>query len=227
LRPSKVLLHIPEHPLQRQYSEERERKYNKFYYMALFFLAVIYIIQSMLILIVRKSFGFPSGFIAMRGSFSGMLVFLILIGKYLEHRIYLNRVLLGVVLIYGALLLAIQSQYTSVKSIWFHRITLLELVVVLLVGVNSRKFKFSQTLFLYGIYSVIWVIFYIVNPNMDYEYIFYYFIFAFYIIINYYLTEFNDIRRFNIGLKQNQKNYLQDNLISQLLPTHVLFNFLS
>jgi hypothetical protein len=50
----------------------------------------------------------------------------------------LNRILLGGILIYGAILLAVQSQHTTVKSIWFHRITLLELVVVLIVGVNSR-----------------------------------------------------------------------------------------
>lgn len=100
----------------------------------------------MLILIVRKAFGFPSGFIALRGSFSGMLIGLILLGKFFERRKILNRIFLYVILLYGAILIAIQSQYTTVKSLWFHRITMLELVVVLIIGINSR---YSSDLFVY------------------------------------------------------------------------------
>ncbi len=138
LLPSRFTLRLPPQPLKKQFDEEREKKFTKLYVFACFFLASIYLLQSMLLLIVRKQFGFGSGFIALRSCFSAAIIFMILCYKYLERRKVLNRLVLYIILMYGAIVLAVQSQFTSEKSVWFHRITLLELVFLLIIGINSR-----------------------------------------------------------------------------------------
>lgn len=69
--------------------------------------------------------------------------------------------------------------------------------------------------------TVIWIIFWAVGSNLEYVYIFYYFTITVYILVKQYIVEQKDINTFNLGLKQNQRYYEQNALISQLLPTHV------
>lgn len=236
LQASRFLLLIKESPIKRQYRVQKYRKYRRYVNTCLLSLAVIFFVQTLITLVTRNYLEITATFIAVRAIFSGYLILLVLFNRCFEKHEWLERLLLFIGLLYGCLVLIYQSYHSLISNDWFHKVDFLELTIVLVMGLTCRyhelvncnlnhfyrKFEFIHCLLFYIVLTPIYMIFWGMNHNVDYNYLFYYYTIALYILVTQYIVQLKDISGFNLGLKQNQRYYEQNSLISQLLPIHVI-----
>ena len=221
LKPSRVLLSIKDGALKTQFKAQKARKYKRFHLISMLLLAGIIFAQTLITLIVRRPLDISAPFIVIRSIFSGLMILMVSFSKYLEKRERVERILLFTVLIYGVFVEIFQSYHSDISQEWFHKVSFLEMMIILVMGLTNRKFEFVDCLSFYVVLTAIWMTYWSLNWHLGYTYVFYYFSLVLYTLARQYIAQYKDITGFNLRLKQNQRYYEQNNLISQLLPTHV------
>ena len=222
LQTSRLTLTIKESALKRQFKLQKQRKYRRYFNVSMLILAFIILLQTLITLVVRNPLDIQPYFIALRSVFSGCLLLLVAFSHVFEKREWLERILLFIIILYGSYLTIYQGSHSHSTQQWVYRIIFLELTFILVMGLTSRKFEFLDCLLFYVVLTPIWLAYFIINyDNLKYTYLFYYFALMLFILGKQYIVQRKEIKAFNLALKQNQRYFEQNSLVSQLLPTHV------
>jgi len=228
LKPHKYFLTLPSHAKHKATEFEadllaKKRLFQKGSILGLF---VVYLLQTIFMLIIQSQFDSAGVIIGLRIAFLALLITLGVSYQILIRK-GVRKYVVCAVFLFGFIISLLQAYWTDKEYHSFHRIQLIELMLLYMVGTQAFVLDFVTSILVSSGMTVIFFVVYGIKGILDIQNIFFFFTFMLANLMHVFLYFRMNIKFYNSLQLREKRKQEQSGLVSQLLPVHAAEKYFS